>query len=32
MIKSIEATGRTEEDAIASALRELGKSRDEVTV
>ena len=32
MIRSIEATGRTEDDAIASALEQLGKSRDEVTV
>ena len=32
MIKSIETTGRTEEDAIAAALAELGKSRDEVSV
>ncbi len=32
MIKSIEATGRTEDDAIANALRELGMSRDDVSV
>lgn len=32
MIKFIETTGRTEEDAIDAALRELGKSRDEVSV
>ncbi len=32
MIKSIETTGRTEEDAIAAALRELGKSREDVSV
>ncbi len=32
MIKSIEVTGKTEDEAIASALRELGKERDEVSV
>ena len=32
MIRSIETTGRTEDDAIASALKQLGKTRDEVTV
>ena len=32
MIKSIEATGRTEDDAIANALRDLGMSRDDVSV
>ncbi len=32
MIKSIEATGRTEDDAIANALRELGMNRDDVSV
>jgi spoIIIJ-associated protein len=32
MMRSIEATGKTEEEAIASALRELGLGRDEVSV
>lgn len=32
MIKKIETTGKTEEEAIASALAELGKDRDEVSV
>jgi spoIIIJ-associated protein len=32
MMKSIEGTGRTEEEAIASALRKLGLERDEVSV
>lgn len=32
MIKSIEAVGKNEEEAIASALSELGKTRDEVSV
>lgn len=32
MIKSIETTGRTEDDAVAAALEQLGKTRDEVTV
>lgn len=32
MTKSIEITGKTEEEAIASALQQLGKSRDEVSV
>ncbi len=32
MIKSIEATGKTEEEAVASALRQLGLDRDEVSV
>lgn len=32
MIKSIEVTGKTEDDAIAKALQELGLSRDEVSV
>ena len=32
MIKSIEATGKTEDAAIASALRELGLDRDDVSV
>ena len=32
MTKSIEVTGKTEEEAIASALSQLGKSRDEVSV
>ena len=32
MNKSIEATGKTEEEAIASALKELGLERDEVSV
>ena len=32
MIKSIEMTGRTEDDAIAAALQQLGKSRDDVSV
>ncbi len=32
MIRSIEATGRTEDDAVSAALRELGKTRDEVSV
>ncbi len=32
MLKSIETTGKTEELAIASALQQLGKSREEVSV
>ncbi len=32
MTKSIETTGRTEDDAIAAALRQLNKSRDDVSV
>ena len=32
MTKSIEKTGKTEDEAIAQALAELGKSRDEVSV
>lgn len=32
MIKSIETIGRTEDDAIAAALAQLGKTRDEVSV
>jgi len=32
MIKSVEATGKTQELAIAAALKELGKERDEVSV
>lgn len=32
MIESIEVTGKTEEDAIAEALRQLGMSRDEVSI
>ena len=32
MIKSIEVTAKTEEEAINSALRQLGKERDEVSV
>ncbi|MGX8698918.1 MAG: RNA-binding cell elongation regulator Jag/EloR [bacterium] len=32
MIKTIEKTGRTEEDAVAAALVELGKARSEVKV
>jgi len=32
MIISVEATGKTEEEAISSALEELGKERDEVSV
>ncbi len=32
MIRSIETTGRTEDDAISAALKELGKTRDEVSV
>ena len=32
MIKYLETTGRTEDDAIASALRELGMERDDVSV
>lgn len=32
MTKSIEITGKTEDEAIAQALAELGKSRDEVSV
>jgi len=32
MIKSIEMTGKTEEDAIEAALAELGLSRDDVSV
>ncbi len=32
MLKSIETTGKTEELAIASALEQLGKSREEVSV
>jgi predicted RNA-binding protein Jag len=32
MIKSIEAVGKTEEEAISSALSQIGKERDEVSV
>ena len=32
MTKSIEVTGKTEDEAIASALSQLGKSREEVSV
>ena len=32
MIKSLEKTGRTEEEAIAAALEELGMERDDVSV
>jgi len=32
MLKAIETTGKNEEEAIAAALRELGKGRDEVSV
>jgi len=32
MTKSIEVTGKTEEEAIASALKQLGVTRDEVSV
>lgn len=32
MLKTIEATGRTEDEAIASALQQAGLSRDEVSV
>lgn len=32
MLKSIETTGKNEDEAIAAALRELGKSREEVSV
>jgi spoIIIJ-associated protein len=32
MLKAIEASGKNEEEAIAAALRELGKGRDEVSV
>ena len=32
MIKSLETTGRTEEEAIAAALKELGLERDDVSV
>lgn len=32
MLKSMETTGRTEEDAIAKALEELGLERDDVSV
>ena len=32
MINYLETTGRTEDDAIASALRELGMERDDVSV
>ena len=32
MLKSIETTGKTEDEAIASALRQLDKSREEVSV
>ena len=32
MIKSLEKTGRTEEEAIAAALQELGLERDDVSV
>lgn len=32
MLKSIEAVGKTEDEAIASALAQLGKTRDEVSV
>ena len=31
MIKSIEATGKTKDDALASALRTLGLTADDVT-
>ena len=32
MIKSYEKSGKTEEEAIAAALRDLGLSRDDVSV
>lgn len=32
MLKSIEVTGRTEDDAIASALRQLGLQREDVSI
>lgn len=32
MIKSIEVSGRTEDDALAAALKQLGMERDEVSV
>lgn len=32
MIKTLEKTGRTEEDAISAALAELGLERDDVSV
>lgn len=32
MIKTLEKSGRTEDDAIAAALRELGLDRDDVSV
>lgn len=32
MIKSLETTGRTEDEAIAAALKELGLERDDVSV
>lgn len=32
MIKTIEAVGKTEEEAVAAALAELGKERDEVSI
>ena len=32
MIKTLEKTGRTEDDAIAAALAELGLDRDDVSV
>lgn len=32
MIKSIEVSGKTEDDAVANALKQLGRDRDEVSV
>ena len=32
MTKTIEVSGRTEEEAIAAGLEQLGKTRDEVSV
>ena len=32
MIKYLEKTGRTEEEAVAAALEELGMDRDDVSV
>ena len=32
MVKSIETTGKTEDEAIAAALKQLEKSREEVSV
>ena len=32
MIKSVEVTGRSEDEAIASALEEIGLTRDDVSV